>query len=259
MVSTLLSTSDSCVTAGKGMATTWTLAGSTTAYAGTLTTTDGYKITASFTWVAITGVSTNTAGETLGTNACGFGTCVESLDAAGTRIASTVTDKGNNALCHWFYTKAGATSTAGTASTGSHWGESKFLTYTQWGTTSGGGVIGSTMKTNGTSISTSYGHTLTPTTVTTFAAGTYTMLWYQPTYAATYSSTALRRYNGGTADANKVKPYCVGLRLLATTTVLSSTDITAASSSGTSGVVTLTGASAIAAGAIAFGVAALAF
>merc|ERR1712226_791600 len=127
-------------------------------------------------------------------------------------------------ICHWFYVLGGATSTAGTASTGTgNWGETKFLTHAQWGTTSGAGVIGSTIKSNGTSASTS-------------------------------SSTALRRYNGGTADADKVKAYCVGLRLLSVTTVLTTTGITAASSTGT---VTLTGASALAATAIAFGVAAL--
>ena len=237
------------------MVSQWTLSGSTTAYSGTLTTTDGYKIEAAFTWVAITSYTTNFDSESTSGIACAIGTCVETLDSAGTRVASTVTDDGNNALCHWFYVLGGSTSTAGTASTGTgNWGETKFLTHAQWGTTSGGGVIGNTIKSNGTSISTSYGHALSPTSVTTFSAGSYTMTWYQPTLASTYSSTALRRYNGGTADADKVKAYCVGLRRLDATAVLSTTGITAASATGT---VTLTGASALAATAIAFGVAAL--
>lgn len=259
MVSTLLAT-DTCVTAGLGMATTWTLAGSTSAYAGTLTTTDGYNIIASFTWLATTGFTTSTLSESVDGVATGMGTCVETLDSAGTRVADSVTDDGNNCLCHWFYVNGGATSTAGTASTGTgDWGESKFLTHAQWGATAGAGVIGSTMKSNGTSVGTSYGHALSPTAVTTFTAGTYTMTWFQPTYASTYTSTALRRYNGGTSDADKVKPYCVGMRLISVSVVLTTTGITAANTAGTSGIVTLTGASALAAGAIAFGVAALAF
>ena len=256
MVSALITTSDTtCATAGKGMVTQWTLTGLTTAYSGTLTTTDGYKIEAAFTWVAITSYTTTSSGESLSNVACAMGTCVETLDSAGVRVASTVTTNGNNALCHWFYVLGGGTSTAGTASTGSgNWGESKFLTHAQWGSSSGAGVVGNTIKSNGTSISTSYDHTLDPASVTTFAAGTYKMTWYQPTYAATYAETALRRYNGGTADADKVKAYCVGLRSTVTATALSPTDITAASSTGT---VTLTGASALAATALAFGVAAL--
>ena len=257
MVSALLATGDSCTSAGLGMVTQWTLSGSTTAYAGTLTTTDGYQIAAQMTWVATTSYTTGLASESLSGQACAIGTCVETLTSAGVRVASTVTDDGNNAICHWIYVLGGSTSTAGTASTGTgNWGETKFLTHAQWGTTSGGGVIGSTIKSNGTSVSTSYGHALAPASVTTFAAGNYSMTWFQPKYAATYLSTTLRRYNGGTADADKVKAYCVGMRLLATATVLSTTGITAASVTGT---VTLTGASALAASAIAFGAAALAF
>jgi len=237
------------------MVTQWTLSGLTTAYSGTLTTTDGYKIEAAFTWVAITSVTTNGASESLNGVECAFGTCVETLDSAGVRVASTVTTEGNNALCHWFYVLGGGTSTAQTASTGgTNWGETKFLTHAQWGSTAGAGVVGNTIKSNGTSISTSYEHTLDPASVTTFAAGTYKMTWYQPTYAATYAETALRRYNGGTADADKVKAYCVGLRLVSAASAISPTEITAASTTGT---VTLTGASALAATALAFGVAAL--
>ena len=51
MAVALLATTDTCVkTAGLGMATTWTLTGLSAAYDGTLTDTDGYKITATMTW-----------------------------------------------------------------------------------------------------------------------------------------------------------------------------------------------------------------
>merc|ERR1711957_36732 len=87
----------------------------------------------------------------------------------------------------------------------------------------------------------------------------YTQFWYQPTYASTYASTVLRRYNGGASDGDKVKAYCAGLRGLTTPTAADARDLVAASVAGTAGVVTLTGAQALAAGAIAFGAAALAF
>ena len=237
------------------MATQWTLSGLTTAYGGTLTTTDGYKIEAAFTWVLTTSY-TSGSGETISGVECALGTCVETLDASGVRVASTVTTDGNNALCHWFYVLGGATSTPGVASTGgTNWGETKYLTHAQWGATSGAGVVGNTIKSNGTSISTSYEHTLDPASIASvFAAGTYKMTWYQPKYAATYAETALRRYNGGTADADKVKAYCVAMRLVSAASAISPLDITAASTTGT---VTLTGASALAATALAFGVAAL--
>ena len=88
-----------------------------------------------------------------------------------------------------------------------------------------------------------------------------TQSWYQPTYAATYGVSALRRYNGGAGDGDKVKAYCAEVRDLKTTTIAveAATALVAATVAGTSGVVQLTGAQALAAGAIAFGVAALAF
>merc|ERR1740117_2311160 len=57
-----LLTTDACAasTASQGLVTSWTLAGSTTAYAGTLTTTDGYSITASMTWKVLTTDTTET-------------------------------------------------------------------------------------------------------------------------------------------------------------------------------------------------------
>merc|ERR1711957_562382 len=105
-----------------------------------------------------------------------------------------------------------------------------------------------------------HGIVLSPaTTDTTYAAQAYTQFWYQPTYASTYASTVLRRYNGGASDGDEVKAYCAGLRGLTTTTATAARDLVAASVAGTAGVVTLTGAQALAAGAIAFGAAALAF
>ena len=89
--------------------------------------------------------------------------------------------------------------------------------------------------------------------------GTYTMEWYQPPYANSYDITSLRRYNGGTSDGDNVKAYCARLRTLTLTTYQSTTALVAATVGGTSGVVKLTGAQALAAGAIAFGVSALAF
>ena len=79
------------------------------------------------------------------------------------------------------------------------------------------------------------------------------MEWFQPLQTSTYASTALRRYSGAYngATADKVKPYCISQRLIATSSNKSA-GITAGS------VATLSGATALAAGAIAFGVAALA-
>jgi len=140
---------------------------------------------------------------------------------------------------------------SGGTTAASEWGETRYLDATAWGT-AGTGIIGTNMQTLGTRItSASQGFTLSNTAVTTFSAGTaYTQTWYQPKWASTYVSTALRRYNGGSTDGDKVKGYCVGVRSLTD----ASTDNTP--TAGTQ--VTVTGATALAAGAIAFGVAALA-
>ena len=53
-MTTLLSTDDTCVsTAGSGMATTWTLSGTTAVYVDNYGNTDGYQIVASLTWQAL--------------------------------------------------------------------------------------------------------------------------------------------------------------------------------------------------------------
>jgi hypothetical protein len=263
MTNTLLSTEACATTAQLGMATTWTLAGSATAYAGTLTTTDGYTLTASMTMIAFTATTTGGAATCI-SNACIFGTCVETYDSAGVVVAATVTDDGNLAVCHWFLIAANATAgTVGIVSgTTNDYSVAYALTATQWGT-AGNGLVGNGLATLGTVVGTTMGFTRTPATKpdSVYTAGTYTQFWYQPTYAATYASTVLRRYNGGSGDGDKVKAYCAEQRDLLTgsTTFESGNALTGATVAGTAGVVQLTGAQALAAGAIAFGVAALAF
>lgn len=178
------------------------------------------------------------------------------MDSAGAAIAATVTTVGNVAICHWMYTAHDGTddspaSYSGGTTAASEWGETRYLDATAWGT-AGTGIIGTNMQTLGTRItSAAQGFTLSNTSVTTFAAGTaYTQTWYQPKWASTYTSSALRRYNGGATDGDKVRGYCVGARSLTD----ASTDYVPVV--GTQ--VTVTGATALAAGAIAFGVAALA-
>jgi hypothetical protein len=261
-----LLTSESCaVGVQTGMVTSWTIAGAATAYAGTLTTTDGYTLEASLTMKAFT--SSNTAGTlNCDTNACTIGTCVETYDSAGVVVAATVTDDGNLALCHWFLVAANAAAVYGTAgavtSGGNDYSVAYYLTATQWGT-AGNALVGNGLTTRGTAIGTTHGFTRDPTTKpsTVYTNTTYKQKWFQPTYAATYASTALRRYNGGSGDADRVKAYCAMLRDVATasTAYSTATALKPATVGGTSGVVTLTGAQALAAGAIAFGVAALAF
>ena len=138
----------------------------------------------------------------------------------------------------------------------------KYLTAAQFGT-AGNALKGATLLATGTSIGTTHGFALTPATkpVSTYAAQVYTQFWYQPSYASTYASTSLRRYNGGTADADKVKAYCARLRGVASsqTTYDAASALIAATKAGTAGVVTLTGAQALAFSAIAFGVTALSF
>ena len=58
----------SCVSAGNGSATTWTIAGTTTAYSGTITT-DGYNVSATLVWADPGNTTPTTAGETPSANA----------------------------------------------------------------------------------------------------------------------------------------------------------------------------------------------
>lgn len=246
------------------MATTWTLVGTTdltalaTLLGVTITFTDGYTLAAGMTWKAIGGTVTNdnaTSPNAL-TGTIGIGTCVELLDSAGAALAATVATVGNFAICHWMYSVFDATddspaSYAGGSTPASEWGETRYLTATDWGT-AGTGILGTTMQTLGTRLtSAANGFSLSNTAVTTFAAATvYTQTWYQPKWASTYTTTQLRRYNGGTTDGDKVKGYCVGVRSITNSSV---DNVPVAGTQ-----VTVTGATALAAGAIAFGVAALA-
>lgn len=165
------------------------------------------------------------------------------------------------AICHfffWTYATSGTVNLAA-AQTGTYdWGSTTYLNTAQWGT-AGSGIIGNSMNTSsgGTAItSATQGFELTPvaaSTTATIVAGTKTMKWYQPKWASTYTSTALRRYGGGynNSTADQVKGYCVSQRMAtATTTISSGIAVQTA--------VTLSSATALAAGAIAFGAAALA-
>merc|ERR1740117_2019774 len=203
-----LLTTDACAasTASQGLVTSWTLAGSTTAYAGTLTTTDGYSITASMTWKVLTTDTTETT--KCAAVICVIGTCVQTMDSAGVVVAATVTDDGNLALCHWFLLASTSIVTPGNVS----------------GATNDYSIAN--YLTAGTRIGSTYGLVLSPATKpATYAAQAYTQFWYQPTYASTYASTVLRRYNGGASDGDKVKAYCAGLRGLTTTTAADARDL----------------------------------
>lgn len=140
---------------------------------------------------------------------------------------------------------------------GSGWGETRFLNEQEWGT-KGTRLTGANIRTTGTRIDGNYGMVWSHTNLSSFVPGAYySMTWYQPTYKTTYAADQLRRYNAGANDGDKVQAYCFGLRSL--THNVGDKDILAANAAGSSGVVTLTGASALFASAIALGTAALAF
>jgi len=102
--------------------------GTTNAYAGDLSTTDGYSITASFTWNLLTSTATTVAGKDCSAVTCAIGTCVETLDNNGDVIASTVVDEGNMALCHWFHLAAGVVNTVGVnSSSTTAYSETRYL------------------------------------------------------------------------------------------------------------------------------------
>lgn len=263
-------TSSTCIgAAGEGVKTTWLLEGQATAYTnatGVSVDTDGYKITAAMTWrtTANTGTTIALSVETgltahadTGT-AVVIGACAETLTSASAALAAKTTDAGNYALCHWlFFHWGGNNAHVTTASTGSNaWGESKYLNEAAWGT-AGDAVTGAGThaSSGGTSLtSATNGLTLTPTPAATLALGNgteYTMWWYQPKFATTYAATALRRYNGGKSDADKVKGYCASQR---------KADGAAHKSGGwkAGATVTLAGAAALAVSAVALGAAAIA-
>lgn len=264
-MTSILGTADLCTTvAGSGLVTTWTLAGNAAAYTGSLST-DGYKLKAAMTYKnGGTNIVAANAAITTG-DIIGMGSCVATLDSAGSVPVATDVTVGNFAICHFvFHAASSATSaaTSGTitnAYTGTHWGVTKYLTAAQWGsTTPGSGIIGSTMNTSGagTAITTaSWGIVYAPATATTTftQSSVYSMEWYQPSYKTAYTASELRRYGGGynNSTADKVKGYCISQRK-----VTVATNVAGGIVAGTT--VTLSGAEALAAGAIAFGVAALA-
>lgn len=183
-------------------------------------------------WSALPGSDFTTAnggtGETPtdGTTTIGAGTCVETLQSDGaTALAASTTTEGNYGLCHFmFWTDTTSTPTLYAASTGTYdWGQTNYLNESQWGT-NGGAIKGNGMRatnSGGTAITnTTQGHTLSPTkssSAATLPIGTYSLEWFQPIWANTYSASALRRYNGGGTEAEKVKAYCVSKRDLAGT------------------------------------------
>lgn len=86
------------------------------------------------------------------------------------------------------------------------------------------------------------------------------MSWYQPPYAAVYPVGSLRRYNGNPQNPDMIRPYCVAARDLnsgqeATDTFKGVTPMDRLPH----GVISVAGATTIAAGMIAYGAALLAF
>lgn len=189
-----------------------------------------------------------------------IGTCVETLDDDGLTLAAGISTEGNYAICHWFYflARTNTTATKQGGYVGLDWGETRYLTEFDWGT-AGSNISGTRIETLGSAIGAAHGFALSETTaLTTFLdGGVYTHTWYQPKYAATYAATELRRYNGGPSFGSRVKAYCIGQHVLDNAYV--NADVRAADHAGVAGVVTLSGAFALSAGAIAFGAASLAF
>merc|ERR1719163_322496 len=264
-MTTIIGTSDcNKLAAGEGLATKWTLSGSTTAYTGPVDT-DGYKVKATLTWANGLGNSKKSTKETIDdTTKIGYGTCVATLDANGKVPDKASTTHGNFALCHFFFYTAKTTGTESGTVEKPHgdstaWGVSKYLTAKEWGeTTPGSGIVGKTMNTStgGAAITTnSNGMAYTPTTAknSKLKAGDYSMEWLQPKYAETYKENVLRRYDAphNNTTPDKVKGYCISQRRL-------DGDANFADGIVAGTEATLSGAFSLAAGAIAFGVAALA-
>ena len=255
MTAQTLTATTCTATAGEGLVTTWLLSGLTTTYTaatGVNADTDGYKIAAAMTWQSWTSkttdpIATSNEAATSGTTSVVIGTCVETLDSASAALATTVTTEGNFAICHWMFAVYGNDTAVTTLSaTTNGWGDTKYLTTSQWGTSgnavtgagatsTGGGGTSLTSANNGLEFSPAVAASLT------LSAQAYTMTWYQPKYASTYGSSALRRYNGGTSDADKVKAYCVSTRIVTVTS-----HVTAGFVAGSA--VTLSGAAALTAG-----------
>lgn len=117
-------------------------------YSGTLVATDGYKVNVFVTWRTMSAqahlITLAADPINIGDPAV-IGTCVETLDADGVALASRVTSEGNYALCHWFYYKGQSTgdptSASKTGTAAANWGETRYLTEVEWGT-SGSHITG---------------------------------------------------------------------------------------------------------------------
>lgn len=90
------------------------------------------------------------------------------------------------------------------------WGETRYYNEAEWGT-GGNRFTGLQIPIIGTNVE--MGFTINDLSTTAYIVGTpYTMTWFQPRYATTYSASSLRRYNGGNMDFDRVRPYCVSAR-----------------------------------------------
>lgn len=188
------------------------------------------------------------------------GTCVETLDEDGNTLAAGREDVGNYAICHWWYYIGRSNNTGITAggTTGTDYGETRYYTEKEWGV-HGSGLTGANIQTRGTALSSGEGFALSHSSLTAYVAGNiYTQTWYQPSYSSTYASTNLRRYNGGMDNFDRVKVYCMGPRM-AQPGQTRYVDVVAVTQAGIGGVVSLSGASTLAASAIVFGMASLSF
>lgn len=138
------------------------------------------------------------------------------------------------------------------------WGETRILNEEEW-LHAGFHFSGQTIQTLGRRLDyASNGFVQNNYNLAAYSNGQwYTQTWYQPPYSETYDVTSLRRYNGGEWDKNKVRAYCVSARNLSSATL--NWGITQADVTGSNGAVSLSGATALAAGAIVLGSAMLAF
>jgi hypothetical protein len=197
-----------------------------------------------------------------------LGTCIETLDYDGAKLAAGTDNQGNYAICHWFYSYGlGGVSVASNpnhtgytqgGTIGVNWGETRIYNAYEWGN-GGSGIFGANIQTQGTALTATQGFELSHTNLTAFVPGTiYSMSWYQPKYSASgYPANQLRRYSGGNfgTRADKVKAYSRSVGHLDRTGFEL---FVAATQTGSSGTVTLSGAASLVAG-LSFGIAALAF
>lgn len=212
---------------------TWTISGAAAAPAA-YTASDGYQVVAALTWFVDTLTAQNATGH-----------CVETLTSAGVALTAGAATSGNFAICHIL--DISITAETPTAVTYSHL---VYLNEAQWGAGATASITATFTNSNlasaGSKVATAtYGTTFSPTnsSVTAFT-NTSVISWtlFQPTAATSYA-TGLRRYSAG----DKVKGYTMA-RCTAACAVTASPV----------GVVTLTGASALVAGATV-ALAALAF